>query len=117
MLTADGILGALAEHRERIRSLGVRRIGVFGSFAGAKRRSGMRWAEGCDGQRPELEHRQVRKSGVRETEGFEQSVKGAISISSSSSRKEDALLTRTWTSSSSSKISSGEKSTSSTAMP
>ncbi|MDD3934280.1 MAG: hypothetical protein PHP55_10485 [Methanoculleus sp.] len=33
MLTADGILGALAEHRERIRSLGVRRIGVFGSFA------------------------------------------------------------------------------------
>ncbi|WP_292519651.1 nucleotidyltransferase family protein [Methanoculleus sp.] len=33
MLTADGILGALAEHRERIRRLGVRRIGVFGSFA------------------------------------------------------------------------------------
>ncbi|ABN57093.1 MULTISPECIES: nucleotidyltransferase family protein [Methanoculleus] len=33
MLTADGILGALAEHRERIRSLGVRQIGVFGSFA------------------------------------------------------------------------------------
>ena len=33
MLTADGILGALAEHRERIKSLGVRRIGVFGSFA------------------------------------------------------------------------------------
>ena len=32
-LTADGIIGALAEHRERIRSLGVRRIGVFGSFA------------------------------------------------------------------------------------
>jgi predicted nucleotidyltransferase len=32
-LTADGILGAPADHRERIRSLGVRRIGVFGSFA------------------------------------------------------------------------------------
>ena len=33
MLTADGILDVLAKHRERIRSLGVRRIGVFGSFA------------------------------------------------------------------------------------
>ena len=33
MLTADGILGTLTEHRERIRSPGVRRIGVFGSFA------------------------------------------------------------------------------------
>ena len=33
MLTADGILGTLAEHRERLRSLGVRRIVVFGSFA------------------------------------------------------------------------------------
>jgi len=38
MLTADGILGALAEHRERIRSLGVRRIGVFGSFARGEER-------------------------------------------------------------------------------
>ena len=50
-------------------------------------------------------------------EGFEQSVKRAISISSSSSRKEGAPLTRTWTSSSSSKISSGGESISSTAMP
>ena len=33
MLTADHTLGALAEHRERNRSLGVQRIGVFGSFA------------------------------------------------------------------------------------
>jgi len=33
MLTADGILDVLAKHRERIRSLGIRRIGVFGSFA------------------------------------------------------------------------------------
>ncbi len=38
MLTADGILGALAEHRERIRSLGVRRIGIFGSFARGEER-------------------------------------------------------------------------------
>ncbi len=38
MLTADGILGALAEHRGRIRSLGVRRIGVFGSFARGEER-------------------------------------------------------------------------------
>jgi len=38
MLTADGILGALAEHRERIRSLGIRRIGVFGSFARGEER-------------------------------------------------------------------------------
>ncbi len=38
MLTADGILGALAEHRERIRSLGVRRIGVFVSFARGEER-------------------------------------------------------------------------------
>ena len=33
-----GILGALAEHRERIRSPGVRRIGVFGSFARGEER-------------------------------------------------------------------------------
>jgi hypothetical protein len=38
MLTADGILGTLAQHRERIRSLGVRRIGVFGSFARGEER-------------------------------------------------------------------------------
>lgn len=38
MFTADGILGTLAEHRERIRSLGVRRIGVFGSFARGEER-------------------------------------------------------------------------------
>ena len=31
-LTAESILGTLAEHRERIRSLGIRRIGLFGSF-------------------------------------------------------------------------------------
>lgn len=33
MLTVESILGALAEHRERIRSMGIQRIGVFGSFA------------------------------------------------------------------------------------
>ncbi|HNT08702.1 MAG TPA: nucleotidyltransferase domain-containing protein [Methanoculleus sp.] len=33
MRHAYGIPGALAEHRERIRSPGVRRIGIFGSFA------------------------------------------------------------------------------------
>ncbi len=38
MLTVDGILGAPAEHRERIRSMGVRRIGVFGSFARGEER-------------------------------------------------------------------------------
>jgi len=38
VLTADGILGALAEHRERIRSPGIRRIGVFGSFARGEER-------------------------------------------------------------------------------
>lgn len=38
MLTVDGILGALAEHRERIRSMGVRRIGVLGSFARGEER-------------------------------------------------------------------------------
>ena len=38
MLTADSILGALAEHRERIRSPGVRRIGVFGSFTRGEER-------------------------------------------------------------------------------
>ncbi len=40
MLTADSILGALAEHRERIRSHGVRRIGLFGSFARGEEREG-----------------------------------------------------------------------------
>jgi len=38
MLTADSILKTLAEHRERIRSLGIRRIGVFGSFARGEER-------------------------------------------------------------------------------
>ena len=38
VLTADGILGTLAEHRERIRSPGIRRIGVFGSFARGEER-------------------------------------------------------------------------------
>jgi len=38
MLTVENILGALAEHRERIRSLGIRRIGVFGSFARGEER-------------------------------------------------------------------------------
>ena len=38
MLTADGILDALAKHRERIRSLGVRRIGVFGSLVRGEER-------------------------------------------------------------------------------
>jgi len=33
MLPSDSILGMLVEHRDRIRSLGIRRIGVFGSFA------------------------------------------------------------------------------------
>lgn len=32
MLTADGILGELAGNKVRIRDLGVRRIGLFGSF-------------------------------------------------------------------------------------
>ena len=32
MLTAESILGALAEHREQIRNLGIRRIGIFGFF-------------------------------------------------------------------------------------
>lgn len=32
MLTAEGIMGALADHRAWIRSLGIRRIGIFGSF-------------------------------------------------------------------------------------
>jgi predicted nucleotidyltransferase len=50
MLTADGILDVLAKHRERIRSLGIRRIGVFGSFA---RGETTLW-----------------KSGVRETRRF-----------------------------------------------
>lgn len=40
MLTGDGILGALAEHRERIRSLGIRRIGIFGSFVRGEEREG-----------------------------------------------------------------------------
>jgi len=80
MLTADDILGALAEHRERIRSLGVRRIGVFGSFA-------------------------------RGEEHEESDIDILIEF------KEGAPLTRTWTSNSSSKISSGGESTSSTAMP
>ena len=38
VLTADGILGTLAEDRERIRSPGIRRIGVFGSFARGEER-------------------------------------------------------------------------------
>ncbi|WP_292364732.1 MULTISPECIES: nucleotidyltransferase family protein [unclassified Methanoculleus] len=38
MLTAESIIGALADHRERIRSLGVRRIGVFGSFVRGEER-------------------------------------------------------------------------------
>jgi len=32
MLTAEDIICALADQRARIRSLGVRRIGIFGSF-------------------------------------------------------------------------------------
>ena len=38
MLTAESIIGALADHRERIRGLGVRRIGVFGSFVRGEER-------------------------------------------------------------------------------
>ena len=38
MLTVESILGALAEHREQIRSFGVRRIGVFGSFVRGEER-------------------------------------------------------------------------------
>jgi len=38
MLTAGGIIGALADHRARIRSLGVRRIGIFGSFVRGEER-------------------------------------------------------------------------------
>ncbi|WP_067052306.1 nucleotidyltransferase family protein [Methanofollis ethanolicus] len=38
MLTAEGIMGALADHRARIRSLGVRRIGIFGSFVRGEER-------------------------------------------------------------------------------
>ncbi len=39
MLTAESILAALADHRARIRSLGVRRIGVFGSFVRGEERA------------------------------------------------------------------------------
>jgi len=38
MLTVESILGALVEHREQIRSFGVRRIGVFGSFVRGEER-------------------------------------------------------------------------------
>lgn|GEM_PF-2312029 len=75
MLAAESILAALADHRARIRNLGIRRIGVFGSF-------------------------------VRGEEREESDID--ILIESS---------TRIWTSNSSSKISSEEKSTSSTATP
>ena len=33
MLTRDIILGRLAEHRNELRGLGARRLGLFGSFA------------------------------------------------------------------------------------
>jgi len=36
MLASDSIPGMLVEHRDRIRSPGIRRIGVFGSFARGK---------------------------------------------------------------------------------
>lgn len=38
MLTAEGIMGALADHGAWIRSLGVRRIGIFGSFVRGEER-------------------------------------------------------------------------------
>ncbi|MDN7025451.1 nucleotidyltransferase family protein [Methanoculleus sp. FWC-SCC1] len=38
MLTAESILAALADHRARIRNLGIRRIGVFGSFVRGEER-------------------------------------------------------------------------------
>jgi len=38
MLTAESILAALAAHRARIRELGVRRIGIFGSFVRGEER-------------------------------------------------------------------------------
>jgi len=38
MLTVESIIGALADHREQIRGLGVRRIGIFGSFARGEER-------------------------------------------------------------------------------
>ncbi len=39
MLTVESVLAALAAHRARIRSLGVRRIGVFGSFVRGEERA------------------------------------------------------------------------------
>ncbi len=38
MLTAESIIGALADRRERIRGLGVRRIGISGSFVRGEER-------------------------------------------------------------------------------
>ena len=38
--TADNILGFLEDHREALRSMGVTRIGLFGSFASGEQHDG-----------------------------------------------------------------------------